>query len=600
MNTTSTSARLVRAALLLLALSTLDPQLSTVFAQGTAFTYQGRLTQGTNVANGTYEMNFSVWDNVSGPGQIGNAVTNRPVAVSNGLFTVALDFGGGIFTGSSRWLEIGVRTNGSTGAYTTLSPRQPLSAAPYAVMAGNAGNLGGQSSTAFVAKAGDTMTGPLNLPANGLMLAGNQLVASGGKIGIGTTSFDSLLTVGSSSMRGTLDVVGSSSGTAIPRISLKDSRGSGYQYSIYGGLAGTGSLDIFDDTAGAYRMTIRASGNVGIGTPSPAGALHVANGGIAVTGDSSPHSGTRGVYLDATDAGGYVFAYDYTTFTPKPLLLQAAGGNVGIGTPSPQAMVEIASGFGNPLIRFGHSANDYHYISAWYSDVPELNSVSFHIDNGAGGTTEAMRLRGNGSALIQASNNGDGAVLELRNNAPGLNENLGTINFTGSDGTSKGKIACFVDGGFYFTGGTVSVPVLQINGADVAEPFELSTKDIPKGSVVIIDEENPGQLKLSGRAYDTRVAGILSGANGINSGIRLKQQGFNDHGENVALSGRVYAQADASFGAIKPGDLLTTSDTPGHCMKVTDHARAQGAIIGKAMSALAEGKGMVLVLVSLQ
>jgi len=146
----------------------------------------------------------------------------------------------------------------------------------------------------------------------------------------------------------------------------------------------------------------------------------------------------------------------------------------------------------------------------------------------------------------------------------------------------------------------VSVPVLQINGADVAEPFEISTKDLPKGSVVTIDEDHPGQLKRSDQAYDKRVAGILSGANGVRTGIRLKQEGFNDHGEEVALSGRVYAFADASDTPIKPGDLLTTSATPGHCMKARDHARAQGAIIGKAMSALKEGKGMVLVLVSLQ
>jgi hypothetical protein len=59
-------------------------------------------------------------------------------------------------------------------------------------------------------------------------------------------------------------------------------------------------------------------------------------------------------------------------------------------------------------------------------------------------------------------------------------------------------------------------------------------------------------------------------------------------------------QADASNGAIEPGDLLTTSTLPGHAMKVIDPARAQGAIIGKAMTALAAGKGMVLVLVSLQ
>src|SRR5262249_46175042 len=145
-----------------------------------------------------------------------------------------------------------------------------------------------------------------------------------------------------------------------------------------------------------------------------------------------------------------------------------------------------------------------------------------------------------------------------------------------------------------------SVKVLTINGADLAEPFDLSTKGIAKGSLVVIDEENPGKLKVSCRAYDKKVAGILSGANGVRSGIALAQQGFNAGGENVALSGRVYALADASYGAIKPGDLLTTSDTPGHCMTATDHSKAQGAIIGKAMNGLESGTGMVLVLVSLQ
>jgi mannose-6-phosphate isomerase-like protein (cupin superfamily) len=68
----------------------------------------------------------------------------------------------------------------------------------------------------------------------------------------------------------------------------------------------------------------------------------------------------------------------------------------------------------------------------------------------------------------------------------------------------------------------------------------------------------------------------------------------------VALSGRVYVWVDASKGAIQPGDLLTTSSTPGHAMKATDAKKAQGAIIGKAMTSLKEGKGLVLVLVTLQ
>src|SRR5262249_29118404 len=144
--------------------------------------------------------------------------------------------------------------------------------------------------------------------------------------------------------------------------------------------------------------------------------------------------------------------------------------------------------------------------------------------------------------------------------------------------------------------GNGSVCTLTIRGGcDLAEPFQMSMHEIPKGAVVVIDEDEPGKLRLSDRAYDTRVAGIVSGANGINTGIALHQEGRLEGGENVALSGRVYVLADASSGPIKPGDLLTTSNTPGHAMKVTDHAKAQGAIIGKAMSALKEGNGTVLV-----
>ena len=151
--------------------------------------------------------------------------------------------------------------------------------------------------------------------------------------------------------------------------------------------------------------------------------------------------------------------------------------------------------------------------------------------------------------------------------------------------------------------GTVSVPVLTITGgSDLAEPFSISTEDqaVSEGEVVVIDEANPGQLKLTDLPYDTRVAGVISGANGIHPGIQMHQQGLLEGGRNVALTGRVYVQADTSNGAIKPGDLLTTSSTPGHAMKVTDHGKAAGAILGKAMTGLSQSQGMVLVLVTLQ
>jgi len=149
----------------------------------------------------------------------------------------------------------------------------------------------------------------------------------------------------------------------------------------------------------------------------------------------------------------------------------------------------------------------------------------------------------------------------------------------------------------------VSVQVLEITGgSDLAEPFKIEDAEaIKPGMVLAIDPKRPGQLRLANQAYDRTVAGIVSGANGINPGLTMKQAGSMADGSlPVALTGRVYCWADASNGPIQPGDLLTTSDVPGYAMKVADHAKAQGAIIGKAMTALAEGKGLVLVLVSLQ
>ena len=120
--------------------------------------------------------------------------------------------------------------------------------------------------------------------------------------------------------------------------------------------------------------------------------------------------------------------------------------------------------------------------------------------------------------------------------------------------------------------------------------------------LVAIDPDAPGKLRLTSTPYDRTVAGVISGAGGVNPGMILGQSGTDADGEHpVALSGRVYCWCDASAGPIRPGDLLTTSAVPGHAMKVADHDRAQGAILGKAITALEAGqRGLVLVLVTLQ
>ena len=110
-----------------------------VQAQGTAITYQGRLSDGTNPADGSYDFRFALYTADTNGSPTSPTLTNSPVAVNNGLFTVMLDFGAGRFDGTAYWLAIGVRTNGSSADFTTLTPRQALTPHPYALYAPNAG-----------------------------------------------------------------------------------------------------------------------------------------------------------------------------------------------------------------------------------------------------------------------------------------------------------------------------------------------------------------------------------------------------------------------------------------------------------------------------
>src|SRR6185436_2222214 len=111
-------------------------------AQGTAFTYQGRLNNGPGPATGVYDLRFAIYDALTAGNQVGGALTNAATEVSDGLFTVMLDFGNQ-FSGD-RWLEIAARTNGS-GAFATLSPRQQLTSTPFAIQSLNALSAGSVS-----------------------------------------------------------------------------------------------------------------------------------------------------------------------------------------------------------------------------------------------------------------------------------------------------------------------------------------------------------------------------------------------------------------------------------------------------------------------
>jgi hypothetical protein len=659
-------------------LSFISLQPINALAQGTAFTYQGRLNTGSNPANGSYNLTFTLFTTGSGGSAAAGPVTNSATAVSNGLFTVTLNFGNGLFNGTAYWLEIGVATNGST-SFQTLSPRQFLTPTPYAIYGENAGTAvlansvasgsvsssqlntlappssgqvlefngssliwttpgtalsawglsGNAGTTAGVNFLGTTDNQPLELKVGGLRglrleptgssypnvigggpsnFASNSLsgvvvggginnVAGGNQSFIGggyqnhafgyistiaggayNTGNGSEATVGGGAYN-TAGLYGTVAGGDENTASGVDSTvGGGLgnvasgDYSFVGGGSSDTVTNIGNVASGIFSAVVGGDGNqatidfaaVGGGNDNiasgswstvPGGALNVASSGFSFAAGYRAHAATPGSFVWADSSA----ASDFTSTASYQFLLRASGG-VGIGTAqTPPGGLRVASG---GLAVTGASSPNY-----------------------AGAAGVFLEKFGTTAGAIFAYDYTANAPLSLALNSPGGNVGIGTL-----------SPAYKLD----VNGTTRTHSIIITGGSDLAEPFRMGSSELPKGSVVVIDKEHPGELKVSSMAYDRTVAGIVSGANGINPGIALHQEGALDGGQNVALSGRVYVLADASSGPIEPGDLLTTSDMPGHAMKVIDHARAQGAIIGKAMTGLARGTGMVLVLVTLQ
>jgi hypothetical protein len=137
-----------------------------VYGQGTGFTYQGRLNSSGNPASGNYDFRFKLFVDSFGNTQAGITVVTNGVPVTNGLFTVAIDFGAGMFMGTSYWLEVGVRTNGAS-SYTDLAPLQALTPSPYAIFANSASNAA-TATTATSATTATTATTASAVGANGV------------------------------------------------------------------------------------------------------------------------------------------------------------------------------------------------------------------------------------------------------------------------------------------------------------------------------------------------------------------------------------------------------------------------------------------------
>lgn len=599
---------------------------ASIFAQGTAFTYQGQVMSSNSPAHGTYDMTFKLWNASSGGSQVGSTITASGTVITNGLFTVILDFGSQ-YNGTSYWLELGVRTNGAA-SFATLSPRQQLTPTPYAIFA-EGGSAAGLTGTLPTGDLGGTYGNPITLNNAGNSFSGSGSGLTGlnaSQLTSGTVS-DLRLSPNVALLNGLQTFTGGNTfagnpgsfviNNGLPAINTSVFTGLGLQYSIPDGESaimssyndGVGYLSFYTKHGSGFpilkQMVIDYYGGVGIDQQN-------ANSGVFNNGTTNGvglyfGSGSGEGIASQRTAGGNQYGLDfYTAFAQRMSILN--NGNLRINGHTLLLEPASAGSYVNDGLVWGNGG-----LAGSIANSASAPFLAGYWGGSLGGLSpNILAFSWDAAGNCSVNNNLSTGSLTVRGNYLVVNGGTPVYAYIGDDGAGGDvqigsqrsgitAVACYNTADNAYMHLYCSSITIE-GGADLAEPFKITSGDneVPQGAVVVIDDKNPGHLKVSDQAYDTHVAGVVSGANGISPGIQMQQQGILEGGKNVALTGRVYVQADASNGAIRPGDLLTTSSMPGDAMKVTDHARASGAILGKAMTGLSEGRGMVLVLVTLQ
>jgi hypothetical protein len=506
--------RTLFASALLALLAWLAPLAANASPLGTAFTYQGLLTENGNPINGSYDLLFNLYSTEIGGSPVTTSQVKPGVPVVNGLFTTNVDFGA-VYDGTAYWLEIGARPNGSAANFQIMTPRQELTLSPYTIFATTAGGVAGGAvrslnglsdsvtlsagANVSITPSGNTLTIASTGGGGGIWaLNGSSAYYNGGRVGIGTSTPQSALHI--SGVPDAVRLTGSHpfltlDDTALGLYSRIQADGAGMTFKTQGAVTGSNPGGL---------LHLDGVGYVGIGTTTPSAKLQVVttDAGIdAVSATSATGKGVYGLSLSAAPTSAGVWGENPipggTAVVGKSLSTLTGTGIYGESASLGGIGVYGANTAGGQA---GHFAGDVGITGnqSFGNTIRQMINL-YDITYGIGVQNNAEYFRT------------DGEFLWYRGGSH--SPNIGDP----ANGTQLMRLG---NSGTLIVSGMVQTPVLEITGgADVAEPFKMTGEQIEKGAVVIIDAAHPGQLKLSERAYDTRVAGIVSGANGIKPGI---------------------------------------------------------------------------------
>ena len=384
-------------------------------------------------------------------------------------------------------------------------------------------------------------------------------------------------------------------------------------------------LVIKANNAEALRVTF--TGNIGIGIDAPTSKLTVQAEGYGLVHTDGTRSVGSWVGIGANADGGWLGTrsnhplYFFTNGGDASMTLDV-NGNFGIGTTEPTAKLTVQTG-GYGLEQTDGTASVASYVDAdggWLgtrSNHPlffftndSVASMTLNVDGHLGIATPPSNYQVDIAGPTQIRTENDTALFIVSKSYPGIyvtsrsNNGVEAGSYSGAGVRAYSNIGNIVEG----ASGNVGTRKFHIDnngvytaGSDFAEalPGRGGKASYEPGDVLVLSEAEPGTIELSQQPYDHRVVGVYSTRPAVLGADKGGELRVDSEELPVAILGIVPTKVSAEKGPILPGDLLTTSSAPGRAMKAMLPA-PQGTLLGKALEPLAEGTGVIRVLVTLR